>query len=378
MTNKIKTMKFKSLSKISGFALAMLLATPMIAQEVAQKTAQELPAADFFTLNTDSLLMMFAVFLILPIYFLARLLFFGVKINMDKKSKTLGVLGLIMISATSANAGALSQFNYVTWMIVIIITIELLAIGILAYNAMLLLNWFTGSKAAVSQNAPPKEKFFAVLWQKMNKLRPLEDESELEIGHEYDGIKELDNVTPPWFTYGFLGSILFAIVYLWVYHVSKSAPLQIEEYTTEMAKAEEEHNAFLKTQAKMVDENTVVFLADATTIGKGKKVFEENCVACHKADGGGSVGPNLTDAYWLHGNKAGEIFKTIKYGVLEKGMTAWNDVLSPSQIEEVVSFIHSIQGTNPPDAKEPQGELLQPDAASPSTDSMPKDATAAI
>lgn len=352
-------MKFKSLSKISGFVLAMLLACPAIAQEAAQ----ELPAAEFFTLNTDSLLMMFAIFLILPIYFLARLVLFGVKINMDKKSKTMTVLGAILLSASSANAAGLGDFNYVTWMLVIIITIELLVIAILTYNVSLLLNLFTNAKKQVTEG--PKENFIAVLWQKMNKLRPIEDESELDIGHNYDGIKELDNVTPPWFTYGFLSSIVIAFIYLWVYHVSESAPLQIEEYNIEMAKAEAEHNEFLKTQADLVDENTVVFLADATSISNGKKLYEANCFACHKADGGGSVGPNLTDEYWLHGATAPDIFKTIKYGVLEKGMTAWGDILSPNQIAEVVSFIHSIQGTNPEGAKEAQGELVQAEAASP-------------
>lgn len=346
-------MKLKSLTKISGFVLAMLLISPVIAQEAAQ----ELPAANFFSLNTDSLLMIFAIFLILPIYFLARLVLFGVKINMDKKSKTMAVLGVILLSASSANAAGLGDFNYVSWMLVIIITIELLAIGILAYNVTQLLDWFSSAKTQTV--AAPKQNYIAILWQKMNKLRPIEDEDELDIGHNYDGIKELDNVTPPWFTYGFLASILVAIIYMWVYHVSKSAPLQIEEYNIEMAKAEEAHNEYLKGQASMVDENTVVFSTDANVIASGKKLFETNCFACHKADGGGSVGPNLTDDYWLHGGHASDIFKVIKYGVLEKGMTAWNDLMSPSQISDVVSYIHSLKGTNPPDAKEPQGELFQ-------------------
>ncbi|HUH74255.1 MAG TPA: cbb3-type cytochrome c oxidase N-terminal domain-containing protein [Chitinophagales bacterium] len=349
-------MKFKSFKKISGFVLAMLLALPTIAQEAAQ----ELPPTEFFSINTDTLLMMFAVFLTLPIYFLARLVIFSVKINIDKKSKAAGVLGLILLSASTANASSMSDFNYVTWMLIIIILIELLIIGILAYNVTNLLNWFSGAKAiADHEGAKAKTNWIVDMWTKMNKLRPMEEESELETGHVYDGIKELDNVTPPWFTFGFLASIAIAIIYMWVYHVSKSAPMQIEEYNIEMAKAEEAHNEYLKTQASAVDENSVIFLTDASSIANGKKLYEANCFACHKADGGGSVGPNLTDAYWLHGNTAGDIFKIIKYGVLEKGMTAWADVLSPVQISEVVSFIHSIQGSNPPDAKEPQGELYE-------------------
>lgn len=356
-------MKFKSLRKISGFLLAMLLAVPVIAQDAAQATAQELPPADFFSINTDTLLMFFAVFLIIPIYFLGKLVLFSVKINIDKKSKAAGILGMILVSATSANASAFSDFNYVTWMLVIIIIIELLVVGILTYHVTKLLDWFSNSSVTAAQNASkPTKNWIGIIWQKMNSLRPIEDEGELDTGHVYDGIRELDNVAPPWFTYGFLTSIIVAIIYMWVHHVSKSAPLQIEEYNTEMAKAEEAHNEYLKTQASAVDENTVIFSTEASVIANGKKLFEVNCFACHKADGGGSVGPNLTDAYWIHGAAAGDIFKTIKYGVLEKGMTAWADVLSPNQISEVVSFIHSIQGSNPPDAKEPQGDLVS-DAA---------------
>ena len=340
-------MKFKSLTKISGFVLAMLLAVPVIAQEAATAAAQELPPADFFSINTDSLLMMFAVFLILPIYFLGKLLLFGVKINIDRKSKALGILGIILLSANSASASALSEFNYVTWMLIIIIIIELLVIGILTLNATKLLDLFSGSTATSGQIATkPKQNWIGYIWQKMNSLRPIEDEGELDTGHVYDGIRELDNVAPPWFTYGFIASIIVAIIYLWVYHVSESAPLQIEEYNTEMAKAEAAHNEFLKTQASAVDENTVVYLAEATSIANGKKLFEANCSACHQANGAGSVGPNLTDAYWIHGNTASDLFKVVKYGVLEKGMTPWADILSPNQIAEVVSFIHSIQGSN--------------------------------
>lgn len=348
-------MKFNSLYKISGAAALLLAAVPAKAQEAAQAAVQELPPADFFSLNTDSLLMMFAIFLILPIYFLAKLLIFGVKINLDKKAKTLSVLAVVgLLSTSTAHASAFGQFNYVTWMLFIVILIELLVIAILAYHATKLLNWFTGSEAS-AQNAVEKPSIAFTIWQKMNKFRPMEEEGDLDIGHEYDGIKELDNVTPPWFTMGFAASIIFAVVYLWVYHVSESAPLQEEEFKIEMAVAQANLEEYLKTQANQVDENTVTLLTDAASISNGKKLFEANCVACHKNDGGGSIGPNLTDEFWLHGGSVKEVFTTIKYGVLDKGMVPWKDEMSPNQIAQLVAYIHTLQGTNPPGAKAAEG-----------------------
>lgn len=348
-------MKFNSLYKISGAAAFLLAAVPAKAQEAAQTAAQELPPADFFSLNTDSLLMMFAIFLILPIYFLAKLLIFGVKINLDKKAKALSVLAVMgLLSTSTAHASAFGQFNYVTWMLFIVILIELLVIAILTYHATKLLNWFTASEAT-AENVVEKPSFAYTIWQKMNKFRPMEEEGDLDIGHEYDGIKELDNVTPPWFTMGFVASIIFAIVYLWVYHVSESAPLQEEEFKIEMAVAQANLEEYLKTQANQVDENTVTLLTDAGSIADGKKLFEANCVACHKNDGGGSIGPNLTDEFWLHGGSVKEVFTTIKYGVLDKGMVPWKDEMSPNQIAQLVAYIHTLQGTNPPGAKAAEG-----------------------
>lgn len=338
----------------------MLSVVPAIAQEAEAGIP---PAANFFSFNTDSLLMMFALFLTIPIYFLARLLIFGVKINLDKKAKALSVLAILgLLSTSTAEAATFSQFNYVTWTLVLVILIELLVIAILGYHATKLLNWFTESGVVKSEVKKPGFAFF--IWQKMNKFRPMEEESELEIGHEYDGIKELDNVTPPWFTMGFVASIIFAIIYLWVYHVSESAPLQVEEYRREVVIAEAAHAEFLKNQANQVDENNVTLLTDAGSIANGKKLFDANCVACHKSDGGGSIGPNLTDEYWLHGGSVKDIFSTIKYGVLDKGMVPWKDEMSPNQIAQLVAYIHTLKGTNPPGAKVAEGAIYSEGAES--------------
>jgi cytochrome c oxidase cbb3-type subunit 3 len=110
-----------------------------------------------------------------------------------------------------------------------------------------------------------------------------------------------------------------------------------------------------------VDENTVTLLTDATALAEGKKLYGASCSPCHGADGQGVVGPNLTDDYWLHKGGIKDVFKTIKYGVQEKGMKAWKDDFSPVQLAEISSYIKSLQGTKPAGAKEPQGDLFTED-----------------
>jgi cytochrome c oxidase cbb3-type subunit 3 len=119
-------------------------------------------------------------------------------------------------------------------------------------------------------------------------------------------------------------------------------------------------------------------MLDAGGISAAQSVYITNCAACHGQKGEGTVGPNLTDDYWLHGGKINDVFKTIKYGVPEKGMRAWQEDLSPVKIAQVSSFIKSLRGTNPPNAKEKQGELYVEEGApaADSTAAAPKDSAA--
>jgi cytochrome c oxidase cbb3-type subunit 3 len=183
-------------------------------------------------------------------------------------------------------------------------------------------------------------------WSKMNKFRPAHEEVQIDLGHSYDGIRELDNRLPPWWLYGFYVTIIFAGIYLWRYHISHSAPSSQEEYQIAMVKAEEQKEAYLKKAAANIDENTVRLLTQAADI---------------------QAGPNLTDEYWLHGGSVKDIFKTIKYGVPEKGMKSWKEDFSPKQLAQLSSYIKSLKGTNPPNAKEKQGELYKETAV---TDSV--------
>ena len=138
-------------------------------------------------------------------------------------------------------------------------------------------------------------------------------------------------------------------------------PTQKMEYDTEVAQALVKKNELLKKAAAAVDETSVVVLSDDASIAKGKGSFVTKCAACHGQNGEGLVGPNLTDEYWIHGGGIKDIFKTIKYGYPEKSMQSWKELLSPVQIAEVASFIKSLRGSNPPGAKEKQGDLYTED-----------------
>ena len=186
-------------------------------------------------------------------------------------------------------------------------------------------------------------------------LAPIEKEKDILMEHDFDGIKELDNRIPPWFNYLFYGTIIFGIVYMLDYHVLKTGKLPAQEYQEEMQQAALQRAELIKSGA-LVNENNVTRLTDASALSDGKEVFKANCVPCHGENGQGIIGPNLTDEYWIHGGGIKNVFKTIKYGVPAKGMLTWEGKLNPREIQEVASYVLSLQGTNPPNAKAPQGQ----------------------
>lgn len=200
---------------------------------------------------------------------------------------------------------------------------------------------------------------------KLLSLKPMSEEQTLILEGEYDGIKELDNPTPAWFMYLFYITIAFAVCYLLIYHVFNAAPLQYQEYKNEMVVAAKEKAAYLAKAGNMVDENTVKLTADPAVLSSGRAIFSQRCAPCHGDKGQGVVGPNLTDDYWLHGNKINDLFKTIKYGVASKGMPTWETQLSPKQISDVANYVKTLHGTNPPNPKEPQGSKMADDAIVP-------------
>jgi cytochrome c oxidase cbb3-type subunit III len=178
-----------------------------------------------------------------------------------------------------------------------------------------------------------------------------------EFDHDFDGIRELDNRIPPWFSTLFLVTILFAAVYLMNYHVFGSSKLMIEEYRDEVTAAEIQRRVTLAAEGT-IDENTLVALLDAEALSRGGSEFAKYCVSCHGSRGEGLVGPNLTDQYWIHGAGVKNVYATIKNGVPAKGMISWQLVFTPKKIQEIASFVLTLQGTNPPNAKKPEGQLV--------------------
>lgn len=188
-----------------------------------------------------------------------------------------------------------------------------------------------------------------------NKSVAVEKEATIMTDHEYDGIRELDNDLPPWWKWGFVLTIIFSALYLGYYHWG-NGPGQVDEYHAAVAKAEEEKAAYLARAANNIDENNVTLITDAAVLSEGKMIFGSSCSACHAKDGGGGVGPNLTDDYWLHGGSIQSIFKSIKYGWPDKGMKSWKDDFSPKQLAALTSYIKSLKGLQPAAPKAPQGE----------------------
>ncbi len=224
-----------------------------------------------------------------------------------------------------------------------VIGLELIVIFALVIYTKLLLRAISNKLEAEPNALPKVERSW--FWDKFNAAVPLEKEKDLLLDHDYDGIQELDNSLPPWWKYMFYVTIVVACIYFYRFHISHDGPSTRDEYVEEMRQGEEAKAAYLVKSGNNIDENNVTLLTDANEIGAGKELFVKNCAPCHLADGGGIVGPNLTDDYWIHGGGIKDIFKTIKYGWQDKGMKSWKDDFSAKQIQELASFIKSLIGT---------------------------------
>ncbi len=195
------------------------------------------------------------------------------------------------------------------------------------------------------------------IYKKLLGSKPIEEEGEIIIDHNYDGIKELDNALPPWWVYSFYISIIFAVVYLLRYHVF-DGPTQLDELETELAEARISIEEYKKTAKDLVDFNTVTLLTESSDLSAGKKIFETNCVACHMADGGGGIGPNLTDENWILGGGIKNVFKTVSEGGRDgKGMISWKQQLKPAEMAQVSSYLLTFQGTTAANPKAPEGDV---------------------
>ncbi len=231
---------------------------------------------------------------------------------------------------------------------------------------------YEAKKAERAENA-----WYKKWYKKLTKSRPIEEEGEIILDHNYDGIKELDNSLPPWWLYGFYFTILFAAVYLVRYHIM-GGDTQAMEYEKAVAEAQLEIEAYKKTAKNLVDINTVTLMTEGSDLSAGKTIFDTNCVACHMADGGGGIGPNLTDEYWILGGGIKNVFKTISEGGRDgKGMISWKSTLKPLEMQQVASYLLGMQGTTPANPKAAEGDLWV-DENAPKAEEVVKDTVTVV
>ncbi len=276
----------------------------------------------------------------------------------------------VPVNKTVQNLGGLTQNEY--YFFLTVIGIEIVTVLYLAFTI----------KRLYSELVPPEVRVqsrpaFSTWWAKINnkyftKAAPIEKEADILLDHDYDGIRELDNALPPWWKYGFYVTILVAVIYLLHFHVLGTGKNPEQEYAAEMENARIEKEAYEAQNKDKVNENNVP-MADATGIAAGKNMFEANCVACHMQGGAGNVGPNLTDVYWLHKGSLNDVYRSIKNGYPDKGMQAWSTKFNDKEISLLASYVKSLKGTNPPNAKGPQGDMY----TEPTEDSKPKTDSAA-
>ena len=221
----------------------------------------------------------------------------------------------------------------------------------------------------------PVESFWQRQYKRWTNVVPVEQEQEILFNHDYDGIRELDNSLPPWWVAMFFLTIAFSGVYMLYYHVTGIGEGSAAAYEAEMKEAKIAVAAFQAKQAQKVDEENLQPLTGDGDIAAGQTLFKTNCVACHGALGEGGVGPNMTDPYWIHGGGIKNIYLTIKNGVPEKGMIAWKNQLRPADMHRLASYILTLQGSNPPNGKAPEGEVYQ--AEMPNNNSPAPDSSAA-
>lgn len=206
-----------------------------------------------------------------------------------------------------------------------------------------------------------EDSWWKRMYKEATKAVPVAREKEILLDHNYDGIQELDNNLPPWWLAMFYITVIFGVAYYGYNHWTSYGISSSEAWAMEMQEAEEAIAAFRSGQAVAIDETNVTVLDDAAELALGEQLYNTNCAVCHLNTGAGLVGPNLTDEYWLHGGGIKEIFSTIKYGVPEKGMISWSSQMRPADMQRVASYILTLGGTNPPNPKEPQGEIWNPE-----------------
>ncbi|PKD16088.1 cytochrome C oxidase subunit III [Salegentibacter salinarum] len=276
------------------------------------------------------------------------------------------ILALVLIELTieTESGWAIEEYPVIWWVLGVVLVIAVaIEISIAALENMVFKSMNSEAQQHYTKLKIEKsDKQFIGLkkfYKKMLNQQPVEKEEEILLDHNYDGIKELDNDLPAWWLYGFYVSIVFAFVYMAYYHIFDGEN-QTEEYLASVAVAEEEIEAYKAANPDLIDASSVELLTDAADLEAGESIYMASCMACHRADGGGAIGPNLTDDHWILGGGISNVFQTVSEGGRDgKGMVAWKSELNAQEIAQVSSYVLSLQGTNPPDAKAPEGEVWE-------------------
>lgn len=341
----------------------ILLTTTGFAQEVQAKAESSFLMSDTAKFWILICMLIFQVILLYTISGIIRNLSKNKKLwSIFTNNKSAATVVTILFLTTSypamAQGGGVSDFMMSDSIENLLLTLNAILLTTIIVLLLVLKALIRALNAAQNPEAVPETSdFWAKFMAKMTDAVPIEDEEEVMTDHEYDGIIELDNNLPPWWVFGFYVSIVVSVFYIGYYHIYLDGNTMANEFNAEMAQAEKDKAAYLATLGNLIDETNVELLTSG--LDGGKKIYMDNCAACHGGAGEGGIGPNLTDKYWLHGGGIKNVFSTIKYGVVEKGMISWKDQLTPPQMQQVSSYILTLQGTTPPNGKEPQGEIWE-------------------
>ena len=190
--------------------------------------------------------------------------------------------------------------------------------------------------------------------QDMSRDNRTEYQQDTVMDHEFDGIQEFDNRLPNWWLWLMWGSMVFALLYWVFFHTLGVGVLPVERFEMEMQVAQEAQIA-RALEAGIDNEFFVMMSQTEDKVAEGREIFVKHCVACHLDQGQGSVGPNLTDGYWINGCEPMQMLKTINDGVAAKGMPAWMNQLGPTRVHTVLSYILTIKD-NDVAGKAPEGD----------------------
>lgn len=380
-------MRTERLSMIRAAALlAATIALPVFAQDAGKSVAGSEPYVPMAAIYSLIGLAVVQVIFILSLSSVMRTLggTSGWLKHLGRGSgRAMVAIPLLLLASTDASAqaykgdsGTMSMYHLMWWLV-----------GVNIFLFVLLFAQIQVLRSMTRALAPEEERgglspvrsgptWEQRLWLALSRRKPIDQEQDILMHHEYDGIRELDNVLPPWWLWLFYGTVIWGGIYLVNVHITQLWPKQEKEYVAEMTQAKADVEAYLSAQASQVDERNVVLLTNAGALAQGAGIFKQNCATCHGQLGEGTAGPNLTDPYWLHGGGIKEVFTTIKYGVSGKAMKSWKTDLKPVEMQAVASYVLSLQGTNPPNGKSPEGEIWKADPAAPApadTNATPAD-----